>query len=138
VDLSPLMAAKCEKEQNYDKVIIGAMQRIIPSMQPTDHIVSISSLHFLSVLDLNLVFMCCFRLARKSVTLMIDDIPDDYNKNLVEMGYDHMIGVNHVVEVEAFGVPRGWKLVDRWRDFGWQSPKTKNDVFTTVFRFEKD
>ncbi|KAK6359044.1 hypothetical protein TWF696_000215 [Orbilia brochopaga] len=137
VDVSVSMRAECLRGGWYDDVIVGPIQRVlIAYVDPVDHIICIGALHYLDINELYLVLSRAFQLAKFSVTFTIDEIPESYNKALSRSGRAHMSGFNHLVAVDAYGIPVGWKLADRWRRLGWNSPTTGDEVYTNVFVFE--
>jgi SAM-dependent methyltransferase len=138
VELSPGMITKCENSRAYQEVHQGSLQSVLPSLGSFDHIVCFSMSHFLPTVDLNMVLVSAFRLAQKSIAFTVDDIPDEYNEHLKKTGDSHMVSQNHLKEMEAFGVPLGWKLADRFTVFGWKSPHTGHKIYTTVFIFERE
>ncbi|KAK2766684.1 hypothetical protein FQN54_005997 [Arachnomyces sp. PD_36] len=137
VEISPGMIEVCKKLGVYHETVCGSAQSVVPSLGSFDHIVSFNVLLFLSGLELSMVLAAAFRQARKSIAFSIDEIPDDFNDQLSEKGQSHMMSQNHLKEVEAFGVPVGWKLVHRFRSYLWKSPGGE-DVFATVFMFERE
>ncbi|KAI4176567.1 MAG: hypothetical protein LQ343_000858 [Gyalolechia ehrenbergii] len=138
IDLSPDMAAIAKQEGYYHEVRVGSIQKVLPTMPMFNHIVSLTTLHHISTLELSFVLSAAFQKARRSITLAIDDVPEGYNEALRNRGppHDAMQGHNHLKAMKAYGIPRDWALVDETRLFGWNSPKTGHDIFTTVFRFE--
>ena len=139
VELSEAMTqASSNSTMLYDYIHMGPMQAVLPKLdRQFDHIISLSSLHFLDTSTLSLVLNRMFELAEKSVTITIDDIPDVYNEHLVKSGYEHMYSFNHTKEVEEFGVPKGWKVVHQEYQYAWTSPTTGDGVYTTLWRFER-
>lgn len=129
----------CLEHKVYEAVVLGPVQKILMVYQkPVDHIVCMGTLHFLSTYELSMVLSRSFQLARSSVTFSVDEIPPVYNDSLKAIGEQYMESLDHLAGVEAFGTPVGWKLVDRWRRFGWKSPTTGAEVYTSVFRFERE
>lgn len=140
IELSAGMIGICESLGVYKEIHQGSIQSTLPSLENFGHIVCFSMIHFLPSVELSMVLVAAFRLARKSITLSVDEIPEEYNVRLRGMGpsYSYMVGGNRVKEVEAFGVPTGWKLADRFRVFACTSPHTKDDIYTSVFNFERE
>jgi SAM-dependent methyltransferase len=139
-DLSPGMADICRKTGLYDQVYISGIQTCLlqyPDPAEVDHIVCFGAVHFLSPEEFSFFLVQCFVIANKSITIAVDEIPDSYNKHLRERGLSHMHSINHLANIEAFGKPRGWRLVGRQRHFSWTSPTTGDDVYSTFFRFER-
>ncbi|KAI9370356.1 hypothetical protein BJX61DRAFT_544728 [Aspergillus egyptiacus] len=136
VDISPDMARVC-KESGYESCYVGPMQTVLPTIPDQfDHIFCYQAIHFVSSFELSLVLSRCFQLARKSVTIGIDEIPDEYNKKMTAFN-PSMTSINHVHEMRKFGIPCGWTLALEERHFGWRSPNVGVDVYTTIFHYER-
>lgn len=137
VDLSPQMKTECLRCGWYERVLVGPIQCVLTTFnEVVDHIVCIGALHYLDSNELSLVLSRAFQLARCSVTFTIDEIPESYIAAQRSRGREFMHGINHVDEVNAYGIPVGWELADHWRCLGWKSPTTGDDVYIQVFRFE--
>ncbi|BCS29698.1 uncharacterized protein APUU_80001A [Aspergillus puulaauensis] len=139
-DISRGMVDVCRTLGFYNEVHVGRMQTCLLEhlgLGEVDHIVCFSAIHFLSPEEFAFLLVSCFVVARKSITIGVDEIPDVYNENLHNMDKSFMHSFNHIRNMEALGKPRGWSLVQRQRQYGWNSPATKNDVYTTTFRFER-
>ncbi|KAJ3459730.1 hypothetical protein MRS44_015803 [Fusarium solani] len=135
-----LEMARLAKESGYDHVFIGPVQEVLPTITESfDHIMCYQAIHFVSAFEVSLVLSRCFQLAKQSVTIDVDEIPEAYNEATKKLPPPNnvMTSINHVQEVRDFGVPRGWKLVLEERVFGWKSPNTNVDVNTTLFHFER-
>lgn len=141
VGIEPSEGMKKKCQQNcpglYDHIHSGLMQDVIMTLPSFDHVVAMDSMHFLDP-DTFLLVMCrVFELARISVTLSLGEFTNDYNQALLDRGMPFMHSFNHVQGLEAFGVPKGWKLVYQKRHFAWVSPHTHQSIFATIFRFER-
>ncbi|KAL9043538.1 MAG: hypothetical protein Q9214_003279 [Letrouitia sp. 1 TL-2023] len=138
IDITPSMADESRKH-GYSTVHVASLPRILPCLDESsaDHVVSMSALSFLSVYDLSLVLFMSFRIAEKSITLHFDEIPPVYNEKVRLAGYSMMMQNNHVGFLEEFGTPRGWKLVDKWKEWSWKSPTVRVDIWCTIVRFER-
>ncbi|KAJ5217942.1 uncharacterized protein N7498_000041 [Penicillium cinerascens] len=139
-DLSPGMVECCRTMGFYNEVYVSRMQTCLleyTTLTKVDHIVCFSAIHFLSPEEFAFLLVSCFVIARKSITIGVDEIPDVYNENLHQRGDSFMHSYNHLQNLEAFGKPRGWSLVSRQRQYGWNSPATKDNVYTSTFRFER-
>ncbi|KAK6334721.1 hypothetical protein TWF718_010168 [Orbilia javanica] len=137
IDVSLQMRTECTRNGLYSNVLVGPMQRILITYKdPVDHIICLGAFHYLESNELSLVLSRMFQLAELSVTFTIDEIPDSYRESQSKRGREYMVGFNHLDEVERYGTPVGWKLVDRWRYLGWTSPTTGDEVYSNVFRFE--
>ncbi|GFF26510.1 hypothetical protein IFM58399_01439 [Aspergillus lentulus] len=143
IELSQGMAQKCRQTGVYEEVHHGAVQAILPTMGPFDHILSLSVLYFLPPVEFSLAMVRSFQLARKSLVVWIDEIPETYTAKLLEMGppHSHMIGYNHLEDMEKTFCnppPPGWKLAEKFRQSGWQSPVTGVEVYVTVYHFQRE
>ncbi|PKX94067.1 uncharacterized protein P174DRAFT_420626 [Aspergillus novofumigatus IBT 16806] len=99
---------------------LTAVQAILPTLGPFDHILNLSVLYFLSPVDFSLTMVRSFQLARKSLVGWIDEIPETYMAKLLEMGppHSHMIGFNQLEDMEKMFCnlpPPGWKLAEKFR-----------------------
>ncbi|RVD82474.1 uncharacterized protein DFL_006900 [Arthrobotrys flagrans] len=142
IELSKGMAGICQKTGVYSKVHIGPVQSIIPTIGPFDHIVSFSVLYFLTPEEFTLTMVRAFQLARKSLVVGLDEIPDSYTNKLIEMGPPHssMLGHNHLSIMEKMFCdtpPAGWKLIDKHRQWAWRSPVAGSEVYVTLYSFER-
>ena len=142
IELSKGMIEKCHETGLYKQVYHGSIQTTFPSIGPFDHIISFSTLYFMSPEDFSLIMARLFQLARKSIAVTIDEIPDVYNERLRELGqkYSNMTGHNHKAEMERVYCnppPAGWKLAETFHELGWSSPSTKCDVHVTAYIFER-
>jgi predicted TPR repeat methyltransferase len=79
IELSQGMAEKCRQTGVYEKIHHGAVQAILPTLGPFDHILSLSVLYFLPPVDFSLTMVRSFQLAQKSLVVWIDEIPETYN-----------------------------------------------------------
>lgn len=143
IELSKGMAEQCRKTGVYEKIHHGSIQAILPTIGPFDHILTLSVLYFLSPQDFSLAMVRSFQLARKSLVVGIDEVPESYTAKLIEMGlpHSHMIGHNHLEDMEKTFCnppPPGWKLSNKFRQSGWNSPLTGIEVYMTVYCFERD
>jgi hypothetical protein len=138
VDIAKGMLDICDKGDWYQELFVEPMQNFISKLTGgVDHIVSLSALLHLTPEELTFVLVRCFQLARKSITITVDEIPDEYNEALRKQGLTHMHSENHIKNVKAMGEPPGWRLAYLCRQFGRVSPATKVKVYTTVFHFDR-
>ncbi|KAG0048007.1 hypothetical protein BGZ83_006969 [Gryganskiella cystojenkinii] len=135
IDISPRMA---EQATHYKKVYIGAIQNVIPFVGSFDHVVSFGVLHFLDQESLSTVLHRCFSIARRSITVGVEDIPDIYNKHLLELDLACMYSHNHTSFFSSYAIPEGWRLVYMQREHFWNSPKTGDEIYGTTLRFERE
>ncbi|KAI4222264.1 MAG: hypothetical protein LQ349_007667 [Xanthoria aureola] len=140
IDISPHMAEIGKREGYYQDIRVGSIQKVLPTMPMFEHVVSLAALHHIPSVELSFVLSSAFQKARKSITFGIDDIPEGYNEVIRKQGppWDAMQGHNHRATMESYVIPRDWRLADETRVFGWRSPNTGHDVFTTVYRFEHE
>ncbi|KAG5934256.1 hypothetical protein E4U53_000724 [Claviceps sorghi] len=137
-DISPGMLDICRKTGLYASLHLESMQSVLTNLPTSiDHAVSFSALHHLRPEMLAFVVAVLFIRVNKSITLSVDEIPDAYNANVARMGHSNMHSFNHVAGMEAFGEPRGWRLVRRERVFSWTSPKTGDRIYSTYLRYER-
>lgn len=140
-DISPGMLDICRETGVYHATYIDSFETALINYnryaERVDHVVCFSAIHFLSPERFSLALVLCFALANKSINISIDEIPDAYNETIVEMGAPHMHSVNHMANMESFGEPSGWRLTKSERRFSWTSLKTRHDVYTTYFRFDR-
>ena len=136
-DISKGMVDKNPNPAAYKEYRIGLLQQVImDTTEQFDHIVCITSLQYLDEATLSAVLARMFFVAQKSVTITIDEVPEAYNESLEKKGLKHMVVRNHIPQLNSFGVPRGWRVACRRREFAWTSPHTGHDVYITTFRFE--
>lgn len=76
-------------------------------------------------------------LARKSVTLTVDDVSDRYIQAIKEKHGELTFNANHVKAVEVFGVPKGWKRVYHKMERMYSSPTNGEEVYGYAMRFER-
>ncbi|KAL4999819.1 hypothetical protein BDV10DRAFT_200493 [Aspergillus recurvatus] len=140
-DISSQMLEVCRKSGVYDHTHIESMEGALVNCHhyadSIDHIVCFTALHFLRPEVFTFFLVLCFALANKSITISVDEIPDQYNEHLVEMNLRHMHSFNHIAKMERFANVPGWKMTRGERQFSWLSPKTAVEVYTTYFRFER-
>ncbi|VUC20436.1 unnamed protein product [Clonostachys rosea] len=139
IDISPEMA-RIAKQGGYDTVVVGPIQECLPKIsEKFDHIMCYQAIHFINTCEVSLVLSRCFMLAQKTVTIGVDEVPDELNEKTKTLPppMNSLSSINHLQEVEEFGVPKGWKLKSRERHFGWKSPSTGVEVYTTLFHYVK-
>ena len=140
IDISPDMAEIGKREGYYQGIRVGSIQKVLPTMPMFDHVVSLTALHHIPSVELSFILSSAFQKARKSITLAMDEIPESYNEALRKLGplAGAMQGHNHRAAMKSYVIPRDWRLTDETRVFGWRSPNTGHDIFTTVYRFEHE
>ena len=96
VDLSENMA-NLSIQNGYNKVYVGLMENFIFKENiEFDHIISISSMFLLPNNVFKNVLEKLFRIAKKSITLEIEEITEKYNENISNAGYSYMGGYNNI------------------------------------------
>lgn len=75
IEISPGMARFAVGSGIYNHIHIGSMQRTVTRMHPVDHVCIFGAIYFLLPEEMSLVVSRVFQLARKSVTLAVDEIP---------------------------------------------------------------
>ena len=137
VDVSRGMIERCRASGRYDEVLLGSIQDILPGLSTYDHIVCLSALHFLTAPELSLVLARCFQLARLSLTVSMDEVPNNQAQGPDIPAGLSMESFSHIDEAMAFGIPPGWQLVCRKRRLTCVSPLCGDRIHTTVLRYEK-
>ncbi|KAI1176818.1 2-C-methyl-D-erythritol 2,4-cyclodiphosphate synthase [Nemania sp. FL0916] len=141
-DISHGMLKVCEQHGAYNSVHIDTMETALINFaryaEKVDHVVFLSSALLISPEVFSFILVLCFTLANKSITFTVDHITESYNRRVVENGYPHMQGTDHLKAVEAFGEPPGWRLKRGERETFWTSPNTGDLVYATCFRFERE
>jgi hypothetical protein len=125
----------------YSQLITGRLQDILPGASKFfarnfDHVVPLFSLQSVDKLDIALVISAMFFQARRSVTITIDEIPDDYNEDLRKRGDTHMVQTNHIATMSRFEPAFGWRLVQKRRTLAWTFPHIGVGVYATILRWE--
>jgi hypothetical protein len=66
-------------------------------------------------------------------------MPDEQNESIKMLPppMNSLLEINHLQEVEKFGVPKGWERHSRERYFGWKSPSIGVDVCATLCYYTK-
>ncbi|KAL4755769.1 uncharacterized protein BDW70DRAFT_145957 [Aspergillus foveolatus] len=135
IDLSPSMTENPDVKKVYKEVRIGPMQELIMGAGEHDHIVCFGAFNFLPTESLVAVLARSFMLARKSFTFDVENATAEFcQKTKERLGASSF---NHVVAVEDFGIPKGWKRVLRERRHAYQSPSTGDYVDSYFMRFER-
>ncbi|RLL95664.1 hypothetical protein CFD26_104968 [Aspergillus turcosus] len=140
-DITSRMGDICRSTGLYEHVHIESMEAALLNCHrfadSVDHIVCFSALHFLRPEIFTFVLVLCFTLAKRSVSISIDEIPDVYNENLEKKGFGSMHSFNHLDSMLAFGEPPNWRLTKSTRQYSWTSPVTRDEIYTTYFRFDR-
>ncbi|KAG5983618.1 hypothetical protein E4U55_007718 [Claviceps digitariae] len=137
-DISPGMLEICRKTDHYDSLHLKSIQATLTDLpESIDHMVSSSALQLLYPEMFSFVVALMFIRANKSITLSVDEITDAYKANIAQLGFTSFVSFNHLASMEAFGKPKGWRLVSKERVFSWASPKTGDSIYTTYFRYER-
>jgi SAM-dependent methyltransferase len=140
-DISAQMGDICRSSGVYEAVHIESMEQALLNRdgfaEGVDHVVCFAAIHFLRPEIFAFVLVLCFTLARKSITIGVDEIPDVYNEKLEQMNAGHMHAWNHLACMLAFGEPPNWQLTKRTRQYSRTSLGTGDDIYTTYFRFDR-
>lgn len=102
-----------------------------------DHVVCFGALFFLDAVELNTVLARMFMIARKSLTMEVNNLDSNVIETMQKGVGDHCFVENHVQMVERFGVPNGWKLVYKQDGPLFPSPTSQGNVEGYIVRFEK-
>ncbi|KAF8475506.1 hypothetical protein BDZ91DRAFT_709798 [Kalaharituber pfeilii] len=144
VDVSKGMLEVAQEDPQgplYAEAHVGPMQEILPRLTgPYDHVVCLLALQFVSPTLLSLVLARFFQLAQKSVTFTADEMTEDYNQGLRDLGRPWMVGWNHAERVVKFikHLPPGWKFVeDHGIKMDWVSPHVGHAIKVPLYRFER-
>ncbi|PKX90427.1 uncharacterized protein P174DRAFT_377773 [Aspergillus novofumigatus IBT 16806] len=139
--ISTQMGDICRSSGVYEAVHIESMEQALLSRDRfavgVDHIVCFAAIHFLRPEVFAFVLVLCFTLARKSITIGVDEIPDVYNEKLEQMNAGHMHAWNHLAPMLAFGEPPNWQLTKSTRQYSRTSIGTGDEIYTTYFRFDR-
>ncbi len=123
--------------KNYEMVHIGLMENVVLELNTTyDHIVTSGALLYCCNRNFEKIFSIMFNLATISITLTVEDLPDDYISESKKTY--NMTCFNHTKAIENLDIPLDWTLVHKKRDFLWKSPKMGSLIFGTVLRYERN
>nr|BAV32143.1 hypothetical protein [Sordaria araneosa] len=140
-DIAPGMLKICTDFGVYESVHIDSMEETLINLQQyaeaVDHVVCFTAIQLLRPETLSLFLVLAFALTNKSITFTVNEVPERYNSYLAEKDHAHMRSANHVKALEDFGVPNGWELVWRHREFAWTTPQTGDDIYSVIYRFER-
>ncbi|GAQ05476.1 hypothetical protein ALT_2797 [Aspergillus lentulus] len=140
-DISAQMGDICRSSGVYEAVHIESMEQALLNRdrfaEGVDHIVCFTAIHFLRPEIFAFVLVLCFTLARKSITIGVDEIPDVYNQKLEQMNAGHIHAWNHLAGMLAFGEPPNWQLTKSTRQYSRTSLVTGDEIYTTYFRFDR-
>ena len=130
IDISPEMLKLAHR---YEKVYVGLLENVVFELKPKfNHIISSGALTFVDNQYFEKIFSQMFHLASNSISLIIDDITDDF-KSMCEK--NHAVKIfNHVAAIA--NIPPGWSLVHKQRTFLWKSLRIGTEVFGLVLRYE--
>lgn len=138
VDISNGMLDVCRQTELYDETHQERIQDFLGHYnEHVDHIVCLTGLQYLPVEELYFVLARFFQLARRSITLTIDEIPEIYNEAMRRKNMPEMCCLNHIEHMKVFGEPTGWRLVYLRYHWAWQSPTSGVEVYTNYIRFER-
>ncbi|KAL4902023.1 hypothetical protein BDW74DRAFT_169773 [Aspergillus multicolor] len=142
-DISRQMLNICREHGIYNGLHIQSLEgpllnsRRYMGDEAIDHIVCFSALHFLRPELFTFFMALALTVARRSVTVSIDEVPESYNEQLSRLDQPYLHSYNHVDKVKLFaGVP-GWTMVRGERVLSWRTVRTVEEIYTTFFRFER-
>ncbi|KAF7591959.1 hypothetical protein BBP40_000867 [Aspergillus hancockii] len=143
IEISTGMAEHCRQLGAYSHIYEGSIQDIFPKLKPFDHIVSVGVLCYVTPEEFSLIMAKSFQLARKTISVTLDEVTEHQNNRLreMELPHSHMTGYNHVSEMERTfcnPAPVGWNLIEKFRQFGWSPFTTGVDTYMTAYVFEQD
>ncbi|XP_037049961.1 D-alanine--D-alanine ligase-like [Bradysia coprophila] len=134
IDLSPEMAKLID---NYEELHLGYMENVVVELKARsfNHIVSAGALAFIDQKSFVNLFVRLFFLATDSLTLIIDEMSDEFRTDCA-VKYNVML-FNHADTVNNYSIPKGWNLVYSKRALLWTSPRIGTDIYGLVFRYER-
>ncbi|KAM7216729.1 hypothetical protein V8F06_007839 [Rhypophila decipiens] len=140
-DIAPGMLKICEKFGVYESVHLDSMEETLVNFQTyaetVDHVVCFTAIQLLRPEVLSLFLVLAFALTNKSITFTVNEVPERYNDYLESNDHAHMRSANHVKALEDFGVPAGWELVWKQKEFAWKTPQTGDDIYSVIYRYER-
>ncbi|KAM7200684.1 hypothetical protein V8F20_005186 [Naviculisporaceae sp. PSN 640] len=140
-DIAPGMLKICTDFDVYESVHFDTMEETLVNFQQyadrVDHVVCFTAIQLLRPEALSLFLVLAFALTNKSITLTVNEVPESYNKFFEDVDYAFLRATNHVKALEDFGVPKGWELVWKQREFAWTTPQTGDDIYSVIYRFER-
>ncbi|EAW20843.1 uncharacterized protein NFIA_113740 [Aspergillus fischeri NRRL 181] len=140
-DISAQMGDICRSSGVYEAVHIDSMEQALLNgdrfAEGADHIVCFAAVHFLRPEIFAFVLVLCLILARKSIIIGVDEIPDVDNEKLEQMNAGHIHAWNHLASMLAFGEPPNWQLTKSTRQYSRTSLGTGDEIYTTYFRFDR-
>ncbi|KAG6012675.1 hypothetical protein E4U43_007697 [Claviceps pusilla] len=138
VEISAGMLCAPDIRRYYKKPLWNcSMQEYVMNNVEFDHVVCFGALLFLNAVELNTVLARMFMMARKSLTIEVENLNDDVIELMRKDSGDHVFIENHVQIVERFGIPGGWKLVYKQNGALYPSPTSEGNVEGYIVRFEK-
>ncbi|KAK4210598.1 hypothetical protein QBC37DRAFT_376842 [Rhypophila decipiens] len=140
-DIAPGMLKICEKFGIYESVHLDSMEETLVNVQTyaetVDHVVCFTAIQLLRPEVLSLFLVLAFALTNKSITFTVNEVPERYNDYLESNDHAYMRSANHVKALEDFGVPAGWELVWKQKEFAWKTPQTGDDIYSVIYRYER-
>ena len=137
VDVSPKMAKQAKL---YSQVHRDSIENFVFNIdeQTFDHVLSIGCLHFLNNVVFEEVIRRLFEIARKSITISIEEIPDVYNEMLIKKGCHCIYSYNNKSVIDDFNIPENWILAHSEHNLMWCSPTTGINIHGLILRFESN
>ncbi|KAK2866814.1 hypothetical protein FQN49_003517 [Arthroderma sp. PD_2] len=138
IDLSPGMMDSPDIKKYYKQPLrVGPMQELIMGAGEFDHILCMGALYLLDSVNFNATLARMFMLARKSVSIEVTDISQEFIDSTIKGLGSLFVPANHVKLVEEFGVPYGWKLVHKKKQFLFKSVSVDGATDGYVMHFER-
>ncbi|KAG6001998.1 hypothetical protein E4U21_003582 [Claviceps maximensis] len=138
VEISAGMLCAPDIKKYYKKPLWNcSIQEYVMKNVQFDHVVCFSALLFLDAAEVNTALTRMFIIARKSISIEVENLTDDVIAFMKKDAGPHFHMENHVKMVERFGVPGGWKLVHKQKGAVYPSPASDGNVEGYIARFEK-
>ncbi|KAG5926535.1 hypothetical protein E4U42_003185 [Claviceps africana] len=138
VEISAGMLCAADIKKFYKKPLWNcSMQEYVMRNVEFDHVVCFGALLFLDAVELHAVLARMFMMARKSLTIEVENLDDHVIEDMENDSGHHLFVENHVQMVERFGIPDGWKLVHKQHGALYPSPSSEGNVEGYIVRFER-
>lgn len=136
-DLSqPMVEAPLIKAHYEAPIAVGPMEELLMGPDMADHLVCFSVLQYVDAVTFKAVLSQMFLKARQSVTFDVPDVTVDYISRLSVTG-SFSKPANHLLSLQKFGTPHGWKLVMDRYTLSYTEPNFSLDIYSRYLRFEK-
>lgn len=139
IDISPGMVDSDSIRKYYKGLVqIGSIQELVMTAGEFNHISCFSAFQYLDSITFTAVLSRMFMLARNSVTVEVDDLPESYIIEMEKHTGNRIRNSNNVSALRRFGTPPGWKKVRDDYVPVYNSPHFNISVSGYVLRFERD